>query len=177
MASPHGPRVRCRSVVGAAIRLRRENVMPASKIVNEQEVVRWFEEGKTYAEMVQLYLDKYNIETVPSMWGNFRRRRGLERRITRDDDLIPWHVQREHRWDYPILMLRKEARRRAGLPLSEDDLHAVEAWKRNLERRNVVVHYEPDTDEGWFLVPRRRGVDTDLIRVPERKTTERRHVD
>lgn len=151
--------------------------MPAGKIQDEQEVIRWFEEGRTYAWMVEEYRRKYNIETVPSMWGNFRRRRGLDRRIARDDELIPWEVKREHRWDYPILMLRKEARRRSGLPMSEADLDALEAWKRGMDRDGTVVHYEPETEEGWFYVPRRPGVDVDLIRRPERKTTQRRHSD
>jgi hypothetical protein len=151
--------------------------MGASKIQNEQEVIRWFEEGRTYSWMIEEYRRKYNIDTVPSMWGNFRRRRGLDRRIARDDELIPWEVKREHRWDYPVMMLRREARLRAGFDLSEDEAHGLEIWKQNLAKEDAVVHYDPDTEDGWFYVPRRKGVDTDLIRVPERKTTQRRRID
>ena len=74
--------------------------MPKSKIVDESEVMRWFAEGRTYAEMSRIYLEKYHVQTVSSLWGNFRRRKGLDRRINRDDELIPWAVSREHRWDY-----------------------------------------------------------------------------
>lgn len=151
--------------------------MGATKIQNETEVIRWFEEGRTYDWMVKEYRRKYNIETQPSMWGNFRRRRGLARRIVRDDELIPWFVKREHRWDYPILMLRKEARRRAGLEMSAEDLHAVEAWKAGMERDGTVLHYDADTEQGWFYVPRRQGVDLDIIREPEMKTTQRHAAD
>lgn len=151
--------------------------MGASKIVDEQEVIRWFEEGKTYAEMCQLYRDKYNIETVPSLWGNFRRRRGLQRRINRDDELIPWEIKKEHRWDYPIMMLRKEARRRAGLPVSQEDQDALDVWLRGMEEQGTVLHYEPETEQGWFYVPRREGVDLDIIRTPARKTTTKRRAD
>ena len=87
--------------------------MPARKIVDEGEVIRWFHEGLTYEEMSRRYREKYGIETVPTLWSNFRRRRGLTRRIVRDDDLIPWAVREEHRWAYPLQMLRLEARRRA----------------------------------------------------------------
>lgn len=118
--------------------------MAASKIVDEQEVIRWFEEGKTYQEMQDIYLKKYNIETVPSMWGNFRRRRGLSRRIARNDELIPWHVKPEHRWAYPVAMLRAEARRRAGFELNEATQQRLNSWLRTLDEENLVVHYDPD---------------------------------
>lgn len=151
--------------------------MPASKIVNEQEVLNWFEEGRTYQWMTDKYQEKYGIETRLSMWGNFRRRHGLTRRIARNDDLIPWEVKVEHRWDYAIMMLRKEARRREGMDLSDEDARAVESWKAGMVRDGSVLHYDGDTDQGWFYVPRREGIDLDLIREPDRKTTHRRRFD
>ena len=147
--------------------------MPASKIQNETEVLRWFEEGRTYAWMTEQYLEKYGIEMSPSAWGNFRRRRGLTRRITRDDDLIPWEVNREHRWAWPINMLRQEARRRAGNQLTDKMAANVDAWLAGMERDGTVLHYDGETAEGWFYVPRRTGIDKDIIRVPERKTSHR----
>jgi hypothetical protein len=147
--------------------------MGARKIQDETEIIRWFEQGVTYEEMVERYREKYNIETTPSMWGNFRRRRGLDRRIARDDELIPWAVKVEHRHDYPIIMLRKEARRRAGLGLSSDDVHAVDAWIRGMKESDTVLHYDGDTEQGWFYVPPRPGIDTDLIRKPEHITGKR----
>jgi hypothetical protein len=146
--------------------------MGARKIQDEGEVIRWFEEGRTYHWMVDEYKRKYNIETVPSLWGNFRRRRGLDRRIVRNDDLIPWHVKPEHRWLYPVAMLRIEARSRAGAPLNDDEKKRLASWKQMLSDNNAVVHYDPDTDEGFFYVPRSQG-DDDLIHKPKVKTTPR----
>lgn len=151
--------------------------MPARKIVDEGEVVRWIEEGRTYAWMTEEYMRKYQIETSPSLWSNFRRRHGLDRRIARNDDLIPWEVKSEHRWRYPIAMLRHEARHRAGMDQAAGIPEKLAVWKANLEKDDLVVHYDPDTEDGFFYVPRRPGIDTDLIRVPERKTTERRAAD
>lgn len=151
--------------------------MGARKIVDEQEVIRWFEEGKTYAEMQEIYREKYNIETVPSMWGNFRRRHGLNRRLERNDDLIPWAVKKEHRWAYPLMMLRTEARRRAGLEVAESMQGRLDRWLAQMEADGTVVHYDPDTEEGFFYVPRRPKSDPDLIREPKRKTSERRSAD
>jgi len=149
----------------------------ATKIVNEQEVIRWFEEGRTYQWMVEQYREKYGIDVVPSTFGNFRRRRGLQRRIQRNDELIPWYVRPEHRWTYPIMMLRAEARRRAGKELRPSEAERLEAWLRRLKEEDRVVHYDPETEEGFFYVPRRTGVDTDIIRKPARKTTLKRPAD
>jgi hypothetical protein len=146
--------------------------MPARKIQDEQEVIRWFEEGRTYDWMVEEYKRKYNIETVPSMWGNFRRRRGLPRRIVRDDELIPWFVNEEHRWAYPLAMLRIAARDRAGAKLSDLERTRLKNWLAMLEEENAVVHYDPDTEDGFFYVPRQPG-DEDIIHKPARKTTPR----
>lgn len=147
--------------------------MPASKIQDEAEVVRWFEEGRTYQWMCEEYERKYNIRTVPSLWGNFRRRRGLQRRQVRDEELIPWAVKHEHRWAYSLEMLRTEGRRRAGVTLRDSDLSRLRTFKANLDEADLVIHYDPDTSEGFTHVPRRRGIDTDWIRVPERRTGRR----
>jgi len=144
----------------------------ASKIVDESEVRHWFEEGRTYRWMCDEYLRKYYIETVPSMFGNLRRRRGWARRITRDDDLIPWLVSEKHRWRYPLAMLRVEARRRAGREIRDVDLARLAPWKEGLTDGGLVVHYDPATEEGFFYVPA-RPEDADLIRMPRRKTTSR----
>ncbi|MFD8801806.1 hypothetical protein [Streptomyces atroolivaceus] len=147
--------------------------MGKRKIQDEAEVIRWFEEGRTYQWMIDEYRRKYGIDTVSSMWGNFRNRRGLDRRITRDDDLIPWFVRVEHRHLYPLMMLRAEARRRDGRELTESDRARLDSWRRTLAKDGVVVHYDPDTVGGFSYV-RRRAEDHDLIRQPARKTTPRR---
>ena len=71
--------------------------MPAvSKIQDEAEAIRWIAEGRTYAWIVEEYRRKYAIDTSLSMWSNLRRRKGLDRRIVRDDELIPWAVAPQH---------------------------------------------------------------------------------
>ena len=61
--------------------------MGARKIQNEQEVIRWFDEGRTYQWMTDEYKRKYGIDVALSMWGNFRRRRGLEHGHGEDVDV------------------------------------------------------------------------------------------
>ena len=139
--------------------------------MDEGEIVRWFEQRRTYAWMVAEYRRKYDLDVVASMFGNFRQRRGLDRRIQRDDQLIPWHVSRQHRWDYPVMMLRAEARRRAGMHVPRED--QLKAWVRGLKKRNEVVAYDPEA--GFSNVPRRPNIDRDLIREPDRRTSQRRN--
>ncbi|MFE7124021.1 hypothetical protein [Streptomyces sp. NPDC057617] len=146
--------------------------MPArSKVQNTGEAVRWIEEGKSYSWIVAKYLEKYGIETTTSMWATFRHRQGLDRQITRDTDLIPWAVDAKHRWKYPLTMLRYEARSRAGHELKPDQRERLDNWKATLEEKNRVVYYDPDTEAGFFLVPREE-TDTDLIRAPKELKAE-----
>lgn len=142
--------------------------MPASKIQNEQEIINWFEQGKTYQWMREEYARKYGLEVHMTMFSNFRRRRGLERRKVRDTDLIPWRVRPEHRFAGAVTHLRQEARRRAGVPLTPDVEASLDVWIDNLKADGLVIHYDPDTEAGFFYVPAREGIDNDLIREPNR---------
>ena len=140
----------------------------ATKIQDLNEARRWLQEGKTYAWIVEEYKRKYNIETALSTWSMLRRREGIPRRIVRDEELMPWAVKKEHRYSNPAAMLRAEARRRAGQPLSPKIEKALDSWLATLQHENAVVHYDPE--RGWLYVPRREGIDTDLVRVPRRAT-------
>lgn len=137
-----------------------------SKIESVDEVLRWIAEGRTYQWMVEEYARKYNKEITKSAFANVRARMGLERRISRNEDLMPWTVKEEHRWEYPAVMLRVEGRRREGRTLRDVDAKRLESWKATLLDNGLVVHYDPSTEEGWFYVPAREGIDTDLIREP-----------
>ncbi|WP_204289990.1 hypothetical protein [Micromonospora gifhornensis] len=116
---------------------------------------------------------KYGIRISGSGWSYFRKVNGLPSRLVRDEELIPWGVKPEHRYNYLLLLLREEARRRAGKVLSRDDTYRVNALLRDLEERNAVIHYDPDTAEGFHLVSREPG-DEDIIRKPQRVTRVRR---
>jgi hypothetical protein len=147
--------------------------MPAAKLQSAEEFQRWWNEGRSYQWIIDEYLRKYNIEITPSAIGNWRARLGLPRRQERDVDLIPWKVEERHGYKHALAMLRAEGRRRAGQPISVHSVARLESWLKFLAEENAVVHYDPDTEEGFFYVPRRPGIDTDIIRVPEHSTRER----
>jgi hypothetical protein len=144
--------------------------MVQRKIQDETELRRWYEAGVTYEEMAARYLEKYNLEVKPSMFSSWRSRMGLPKRIVRDEDLIPWEVRPEHRYNHNVNMLRIEARRRRGIEISELEASRLEGWKRRLEEDGAVIHYDPDTEKGFHRVARSKG-DHELIHPPKKKTT------
>lgn len=113
------------------------------------------------------YLRRYGVQTSVSLWSVLRRRYGIEQRIVRDRELIPWQVDPEHRHRHAAAMLRAEARRRAGKQLAHVVAHRLDAWLGRLKRDGTVVHYDRATTSGWSYVPRREGIDLDLIRRPD----------
>lgn len=65
-------------------------------------------------------------------------------------------------------MLRVEGRRRTHGDdhLSERTLARLTTWRHRLAWHDLVVHYDPDTPDGFSYLPRRPGVDLDLYRHP-----------
>jgi hypothetical protein len=146
--------------------------MPREKLVNRPEAIRWLAEGRTYAACVQAHLDKYNVQTAPSTWAKLRAQAGLARRLVRDDTLIPWDVKVEHRWAYPLVMLRFEAKRRAGKTLTDLETAKLDPFLQRLNDQQQVIMYDASTVEGFFFVPRLAS-DDDIIRKPTTGLTKR----
>lgn len=95
-------------------------------------------------------------------------RAGYGMETPRYEELIPWRVQMRHQKHFYVRMLRLEGRRRAGLPLRPEDERRLDDFIEELRENNAVIHYNPDYGtEGFYAVPRREGVDDDLIRKPE----------
>jgi hypothetical protein len=142
-----------------------------TKIVDEDEARQWFYAGVPYPEFVRRYKEKYGIDTTPSMWSSWRSRNKLKRRKVRNDDLIPWQVAPEHRWDTMLRYLRFEARHRAGAPLADWEETALNGWLANMRGQGAVVYYDPIN--GFAYVKARPGED--LVRQPPGElATERR---
>lgn len=138
-----------------------------SKMQDVAEFRRWYAEGREYRWMVDQYKEKYGLSVTPAMFSNWRARLGLKPRVAvRDETLIPWDVRLEHSWLSPMRMLRAEIRRRGGLELTPEQAARLDVWKGLLEGQDLVVHYSRDTEQGFFYVPRRDGVDDDIIRNP-----------
>lgn len=140
--------------------------MTQSKIVDDDEVRGWFAQGRTHRWMQEEYRRKYGVETVLTTWSNYQKRKGLPRRIERNDpDLIPWVVDDKHYWAPCLTMLRAEARRRAGTRNAQNVEQRLQRWLAVMRQNDTVVSYDPATVEGFAYVPREPG-DHDLVRRP-----------
>lgn len=136
-----------------------------AKIPDRQEFVRLVRDRQMRNRDILAHYAERGIYLSPNTISMAKRRYGLS---VRDpyDDLLPWVVHLDHRSLYPAKMLRLEGRRRRGQELDPDRLRYLDNWKHKMEQDGTVVHYEYDTEEGWFYVPRREGIDQDLIRDP-----------
>ena len=80
---------------------------------------------------------------------------------------IPWRpLLAQHRSKYPAKMLRAAARRARGQASAPVTAAQLNQFLRSLDAHGAVVHYDPETPEGFFYVPRRVGIDIGLIRNP-----------
>ncbi len=86
---------------------------------------------------------------------------------TSSESLVPWPIEKCHLWAYALMMLRCEERRRAGHRLDLRMEARLRRWRHDLDIRGLVVDYEPASEEGFVLVPRRPGIDRDLVREPD----------
>lgn len=136
-------------------------------IESEDEVIRWYREGKSFRAMAEEHERIYGRKPSIAAFQSVIRRRNLPPRSLHKNPLIPWAVRRPHQKKWTHTQLRNENRRRNGLPVNAVALTELERWKVGLEKAGAVVDYRRDTEEGYFLVPRRDGVDTDLIRQPD----------
>lgn len=147
--------------------------MPRGKVRNHQEFRDWIESGKKYDWIVGEYKRKYDEEITPAMVASYRSRHGLSKRQVRHDDLVPWFVEPPHRNSYLLEMLRLEGRVRAGEELTGRAAKRHRDFRENLAAKNAVVHYEPNSEDGFYYVPGEEG-DDDIIRRPAQSTRKTR---
>lgn len=143
--------------------------MPAKKIPSDNELEQLFRRGMTPAQISGWYAREKNLDIAPGTISVWKVRQSASLPVYRETyvDLIPWTVNPEHRALYPVKMLRMTGRRRAGLPLRPEDARRLDAWLEKLQDRNLVVHYDPGTAQGFFYVEPRPGKDLGPIREPD----------
>lgn len=139
------------------------------KPVLRNQLTTWLKQNRRVEWIVHEVRTGHGIEITPTDLGAFSIRQGLaDRQDCLTDNLIPWAIRlHKHKRMYPYLMLSAEGRLRAGVRQAEETLNRLVLWKFKLNQDDMVIDYRPDTFEVWHQVPRRVGVDHDLIRVPD----------
>jgi hypothetical protein len=146
------------------------------KTLPDQDVRRLLKQGLGPTEIARA-LAEVGIHVTPNAVTMWATRHHIAPRTRRYNSMIPWKVAPRHKHLWAAKMLRLEGRRRAGDVLSEAQLRMLDKWKINMAalcEGGAVIHYDPDlllsgqtAPQGWHYVPRRPGIDTDLIRVPD----------
>lgn len=149
---------------------------------------KWLEEDPrpTQQEMVGRIYEMSGEVVTRQAISMALRRYGFKPMRNRWKELLPWRVKEEHLHAYIPNQLRLESARRAGWPNGRPDddvIRTLDFWIKELDcwvdlssgkRVGAVIHYEPDSIEGWWPVPREpqdyeglpKGVQP-LIRRPE----------
>lgn len=137
-----------------------------TKIVDEDEARRLLlDEGWTYPQMVDLYREKYGVETSITMWSRFVKRSGGRRVGERFPLATPWVMRaNEPRNSHYRKGLRALAAIEQGKSVSDEGRQIAARLRRALGS-DLVVDYDGDAD-AMVLVPRREGVDKWWIRDP-----------
>jgi hypothetical protein len=139
---------------------------PPVKVPNKTQMRRYLSRGLTQQEIVEAWEADSGYRVSRSAIAMAIERYDLKSAHPRPTypDLLPWVIQVEHRNHIDARMLRLEGRRRSGQKLHKQEQRWLDQWKHELfEVRNAVVHYEKDTDEGFFWIPRTAEHGDDLI--------------
>lgn len=140
--------------------------MSQRKIVDEDEARRLLvDEGWTYRQMIDLYREKYGVETSASVWSRFLKRAG-ERRMPEPLPLaVPWLMRGENpRNGQYRTALRALATIEQGGKV-EGEGPRLAARLRRILGADKVVDYDREAN-ALVIVPRRPGVDKWWIRDP-----------
>lgn len=143
--------------------------MPGPKLPREL-VLRWLAEGVTQMEIVSR-LEDMGIEATQSAISMLKMRHASGKaeevmRTRQRADLVPWRLRPEHRQLHAAKMLRAKSRLDRGETISAVQQRQLDTWLAGLEADNAVIHYDPETEQGFWRVEKREGVDTTIIRDP-----------
>ena len=137
--------------------------MSKQKVPDKNTLARWAAESLTHQQMADRVYEQTGERVTRAAISMALQRHGLTNNYRhRWHEEIPWRVQVEHLRAYPVRMLRLLGRRRAGEPIAKDAEYRLDIWLRKVREENVVVAYDPDSDEGFVYVRRLPSDPADL---------------
>lgn len=138
------------------------------RTITKEDVTKYFEAGLTYDEMVEAFYEEHGEERTKAAFAAVARRNGLRSPYAtkRWKETVPWRVKVDHTMAYEVRMLRLLARRDDGTELTPDDTLRLDSFLRELDEADKVVHYDGDTAQGFWCVPREPQDKGGYIRRP-----------
>ncbi|GAA3232220.1 hypothetical protein ACFP63_16570 [Oerskovia jenensis] len=128
----------------------------------------------TATQIVAFLKDHMGIEVTTEALIMWRKRRGLDRNPV-SPKRIPWKLRPEHVNTVEAQAIRAYYGREDGLAVDKERTRILASMERRLYPRGLVIHYDPDTERGWWAVPARPGVDLGLVREPDGLPRPPRH--
>lgn len=133
-------------------RVKERSLMPARLLPDKTTLRRLVDQGLTHDQIVAWVFDNTGVRVQRSTVAAALSRAGLVTPGNRYKDTLPWRVREEHLKHYAPRMLRLLGRRRAGLPLTDDQDKRLDSWLKQLNDDHSVVVYVPETDDGFFYI-------------------------
>jgi hypothetical protein len=134
--------------------------------LDDKEVEQMLRSGKTQLEVVDIYRDR-GVDISQSAISQAITSGRIKVDTDRHAGGVPWKLKPQHRHLNAARMLRTIARMDAGMAVGKSLGEQARAWRAGLEDEDSVIAYDPDTEEGFWRVPRRPGIDLGLVREPE----------
>lgn len=147
--------------------------MPAERRMPDKETLtKWIlDEGLSRQQIVDRVFEQTGETVTPQAVTMAARRYQIPRQSNRYEDLLPWHVRQEHAHVKEAILLRRLGRRKAGLTNRPEDEKWLDGWLAEmLKKGRPVVAYYPDTEQGFWYVPRVKedgAGEYDVIRRPD----------
>jgi len=88
------------------------------------------------------------------------------RRVNPGTMPMPWRVHDRHRTREAATAVTTYLKIEAGQAVTKEQRAALTRVRAHLRRVKGVLTYDPDTYEGWFIVPPREGIDGPVFRDP-----------
>lgn len=141
-------------------------------VPSEDKMKSYLERGLTHEEIVDVWESESGTRVSRPAISMAISRYELESAHDRPryEDVLPWRVSSDHLTHYDARMLRLEGRRRSGGDLNDDELGRLTRWMQRLDKAGAVIHYDPDTEQGFWWV-QREDTDDDIIRRPTKRRT------
>ena len=143
--------------------------MPAPRsLPSDSTLLKWRDEGLTHQQIADRVYDREGVRVTRSAVSVSLHRAGETHKV-RYLEQVPWdRIKAVHNQEYPLTMLRSLARRNRGLPISQIQSERLDSWLERLGEEQAVVHYEPQSEHGFYYVPRQPEDGDGYVRKPSR---------
>lgn len=139
---------------------------------DKTELRRMRDQGMTHQQIADEVFKRTGYRVTRNAVTVALQRHGLADKPVRYSEEIPWRVRERHERNYALAMLRLYARQRRNIRLNSEQQQRLDSWLGQLEEHQRVVAYIPDSEDGFYYVPREEGDGDEIIRRPEGEPAE-----